>query len=410
MPSFFYTALDPRGKTVKGTISGATITEAARTLRSWGLSITALEEAGDPDEGASAPSPDLLTSLSFVTQADVVLLLKQMAAMLRSGISLVPTLSLLERQTSRRKLKFILARLRSEVETGKPLSEAMALFPRTFPSLLISMVKVGETTGLLETSLERVAALWEEKLGLFRRILSTLIYPALVFAAALGAVAFLVGYVVPKLTPFVKSMGGKLTWNVEILLAAGASFPVLAPKIFAGVALVAGLFGLLHYLPGPRYYLDLAKLRLPLIGSVFTSALVVHFARTFSLLLESGVPVLDSLRITEESASNYAAKKVLREMAERVLEGENLSAPLLNATRVFPPVVGTSVRVGEETGGVDTSLAMVARMYQELLEVRLKQLVNLIEPALIIFLGGIVAFVASAMICAIISSYGRLAG
>ncbi len=330
--------------------------------------------------------------------------------MLRSGISLVPTLSLLERQTSRRKLKFILARLRSEVEEGKPLSEAMSLFPRTFPSLLLSMVKVGETTGLLETSLERVAALWEEKLGLFRRILSTLLYPTLVFAAALGAVAFLVGYVVPKLTPFVKSMGGKLTWNVELLLAASASFPTLAPKILAVAGLVAAVFALLHCFPGPRYYLDLTKLRLPLIGSVLTSALVVHFARTFSLLLESGVPLLDSLRITEESTSNYAAKKVLREMAERVLEGENLSAPLLNATRVFPPVVGTSVRVGEETGGVDTSLAMVARMYQELLEVRLKQLVNLIEPSLIIFLGGIVAFVASAMICAIISSYGRLAG
>jgi type IV pilus assembly protein PilC len=204
-------------------------------------------------------------------------------------------------------------------------------------------------------------------------------------------------------------MGGKLSWNVELMIALAEGFPIYAPKILLGIGIAAGIIVICYLLPTTRYYIDLFKLHLPLFGTVFQYALVYHFTRVLSVLLESGVPILDALRIIDESTGNHAAKRVIQEMAERVLRGDDLSAPLLKATNVFPPVVGTSVRVGEETGSIDSSLSMIADMFRDLLETQLNRLVAFVEPALILFLGALVGFVASTMVSAIISSYGRLA-
>lgn len=412
MPRFNYEALDLRGKPVQGSLTVTTITEAATVLRSRDLVITKLHEQEPADEhstASGAPEEDILMRLGVVKQNDIVIIFKQMAAMLRSGITLVVTLSLLAEQTKKRKLKHILSVLQREVEAGRVLSEAMSIFPRTFPKYITSMIQVGEATGLLEESLDSVISLMEERIHISRRVITSLIYPTIVLLAVPAAAVFLIWYVFPRMMPFITSMGGKLSWNVELMIALAEGFPIYAPKILLGIGIAAGIIVICYLLPTTRYYIDLFKLHLPLFGTVFQYALVYHFTRVLSVLLESGVPILDALRIIDESTGNHAAKRVIQEMAERVLRGDDLSAPLLKATNVFPPVVGTSVRVGEETGSIDSSLSMIADMFRDLLETQLNRLVAFVEPALILFLGALVGFVASTMVSAIISSYGRLA-
>jgi len=342
MPRFNYEALDLRGKPVQGSLTVTTITEAATVLRSRDLVITKLHEQEPADEhstASGAPEEDILMRLGVVKQNDIVIIFKQMAAMLRSGITLVVTLSLLAEQTKKRKLKHILSVLQREVEAGRVLSEAMSIFPRTFPKYITSMIQVGEATGLLEESLDSVISLMEERIRISRRVITSLIYPTIVLLAVPAAAVFLIWYVFPRMMPFITSMGGKLSWNVELMIALAEGFPIYAPKILLGIGIAAGIIVICYLLPTTRYYIDLFKLHLPLFGTVFQYALVYHFTRVLSVLLESGVPILDALRIIDESTGNHAAKRVIQEMAERVLRGDDLSAPLLKATNVFPPVV-----------------------------------------------------------------------
>jgi type IV pilus assembly protein PilC len=214
MPRFNYEALDLRGKPVQGSLTVTTITEAATVLRSRDLVITKLHEQEPADEhstASGAPEGDILMRLGVVKQNDIVIIFKQMAAMLRSGITLVVTLSLLAEQTKKRKLKHILSVLQREVEAGRVLSEAMSIFPRTFPKYITSMIQVGEATGLLEESLDSVISLMEERIHISRRVITSLIYPTIVLLAVPAAAVFLIWYVFPRMMPFITSMGGKLS-------------------------------------------------------------------------------------------------------------------------------------------------------------------------------------------------------
>jgi type IV pilus assembly protein PilC len=365
LPRYSYEAFDSSGKTVRGIISGGNIAESAAALRKQDLFITTLNEQAEPT-AETTPAP------SF-------------------------------------KLKFILSSIRRDVELGKSLTGALERFPRIFPPVFTTILKTGEATGLLDTAMERAAGLWEEKLALRRQIVSSTAYPALILATAIGAVIFMVSYVIPRIVPFLESMGGKLPWNTRLLIALADNFPAVAPKVGIGLGIAAGVLALTHRLPAARYFLDRGKLLLPFVGPVFQYALIIQFARTLSLLINSGIPVVEALRLTGEGTGNTAAKRVIDRMIEHVLYGENLSEPLLEATNIFPPMVGNMVRVGEETGNVDSSLSMVADIYNEMLQTHLKRMAVLIEPVLILFLGGLVAFVAYALISAIIASYGRFA-
>ncbi|MGO0122395.1 type II secretion system F family protein [Desulfothermobacter acidiphilus] len=411
MPQFRYQALDPGGRRVRGEVAAADTSQAASQLRGQGLLVTELREIGPsaaPQLGAAREQGELLARLSLVRQGEVVLCLKQLAALVRAGVSLTLSLTILERQTKNRKLRYVLRRVREEVEGGTPLSEAMAQH-RIFPSLATSLLRTGEASGLLDVSLERATRYWEEKLSLQRRVISGIIYPTIVFVAAIGAAIFLIAYVIPRLIPFLQEMGGDLPWNTMLLIRVGEVVPPNLPKI--GLALLVFLVLILVSLRVPflRYYLDRYKIYLPVLGEVFQYALVVHFAKTLALLLQSGVSMIESLRTTRETINNLALKRLLLQVEEAVLAGESLSTPLLQAGAFFPPMVGNMVRVGEETGGVDGALEMLAGVYQELLETKIERTLAMIEPMLIVAMGGMVAFVAAALIGAILASYGSMA-
>ena len=354
------------------------------------------------------PKPDLLARLSMVKQGEVVFCLRQLAYLIKSGVSIVSSLFLLADQTKNRKLKYILACVRRDVEAGRPLSEAMARFPKTFPLMVTSVLKTGETSGLIDTAMDRVAAYWEERLTRLRKILSSLLYPAIVLLVTCGVVAFMISYVIPRIVPLLEVLGGELPWNTMLLVSIGEnSAAILAQTgILAVILIVAG--GILYCVPQTRYLIDRYKLRLPLIGPIFQYAIVTHFARTLALLVSSGVSIVESLTATRATIKNRFVQRSVDQMTEMVLYGENLSAPFFRAGSVFPAMVGTMIRVGEETGAVDGALTSVAEIYDQMLQSRIEKMTTLIEPALIVTLGGMVAFVASALIGGILASYGTL--
>ncbi|RKQ88628.1 type II secretion system F family protein [Brockia lithotrophica] len=407
MPQFRYRALDAGGRAIRGEVTAADPSQAASLLRRQGLLVTELREETD-----ARPRPQEEGGLSGwvpVRQGDVLLTLKQLASLLRAGVSLSVSLSVLERQTRNARLRRILREVREAVEGGTPLSEALARH-RVFPKLVSSLVQTGETSGLLDVSLERATRYWEERMALRRRILSGVLYPAIVFVAAIGEAVFLIAYVIPKILPLLQELGGELPWNTLLLIRIGEVVPPNLPKIgLAALALVG--FGVLSFrVPSLRYYAERVLFSLPVLGEILRYSLIVQFATTMALLLQSGVSMLESLRATRETIGNTVLRGLLSEMEAAVLEGKGLSETLQwpQAGALFPPMVGSMVQVGEETGGIDGALEMLAGVYGELLETKIARALSLLEPMLLVVMGGMVAFVASALIGAVLASYGAI--
>lgn len=415
VPEYAYEGINAGGKRIRGKVSGASISEAGVGLRRRGLMLTSLREVEeDPGQAAAAPAAlnlsSLLTRLSRVKSYDVVLLLRQLAALIKAGVPIVLSLSILENQSTNRRMKKILASVRQEVEAGNPLSEAMQQFPRVFPPTVTYIIKTGETSGLLDTAIEQVTGYWEERMALKQQIVTSMIYPVIVLLVSIGVVGFIIGYVIPQMMSFLAEMGGDLPWTTQFLVDIGENVSTRLPQIGIGLG-AAVLAGVLIYLwPAGRYFIDRHIIKVPVIGVIFQYSSIVFFARTLAMLIGSGIPIVEALRATRDSISNRAVKKVIDEMEESVLAGENLSDPLLKGVKMFSPMVGNMVKVGEETGGVDSSLALVAEIYAKLLESRIKKMISLIEPALLVLLGGIVGFIAVALVGAILASYGSAAG
>ncbi len=418
MPRYSYQAVNRDGKTARGALAAGSLAEAAAVLRGQGLVITGIKEQEQKEQKrreaaktAAAPAVnlnDLLIKLGRVKQSEVVILLWQMAALIAAGVSIVTSLAVLEEQSSNRRLKFILASVRRDVESGKSLSDAMIKFPKTFPAMVTSILKTGESSGLLDTAMERIATYWEERLELLRKIISSLLYPVIVLVVALAVIVFMVSYVLPQVVPLLESLGSEMPWTTKFLVSLADHASGNLDKLGLGLGGLVLMVAVFYYLPAGRYFIDRYKTRLPLLGPIFQYTVVVHFAKTLSLLVGSGVSILDALRATNDTIGNTAVRRVVDRMADRVLRGENLSDPLLKAGNYFPPMVGNMVRVGEETGSVDSSLVMVADIYAKLLQSRIDKMISLIEPILLVGLGGMVGFIAAAMIGAIVSSYGSV--
>ncbi len=414
MPVYVYEGIDTGGRTIRGRVEEGSLSGAGAELRRRGLMITSLTETGGPDVDGSIPEPPdlnlILTKLSRVKKSDVFFLLRQLASLIKAGVSIVLSLSILEKQTPSRRMKYILSSVRREVEAGNPLSDAMGQFPAVFPPMVTNIIKTGEVSGLLDVAIERIAIYWEEKLALRQQIITSVIYPVIVLLVSTGIVFFIISYVIPTISGFLETMGGELPWTTQLLLFIGNNVSSRLFEIVSGmVILVSAVAGAL-LLPAGRYFIHRHMLRLPLLGAVFQYSNIVFFAKTLSMLINSGVSIVEGLKSTRDSIGNTAVKKIIDVMIERVLAGENLSSPILKEGGIFPPMVGTMVKVGEETGGIDSSLSMVADIYAKLLESRIKRMVNLIEPVLLIVIGGIVAFIAVSLVGAILSSYGTVPG
>ncbi|HHP50421.1 MAG TPA: type II secretion system F family protein [Moorella mulderi] len=409
MPLFVYEGVGPGGRRLKGVLEGEDPGEVASRLRRRGIMVTSLEEK-DERRGAALGTGDLLARITPVRQGEVVLCLRQMGSLIKAGVPVVTTLRTLEEEMPNPRLRHTLRLIREEVERGVPLSRAMARFPRIFPAMVTSLVEAGEITGLMDVALERVTAYWEERLALARQVISSSLYPALVFLASIGVAVFLIVYVIPKLVPFLTSMGGELPPQTKLLVALGEKGPRYLPSIGKGVLLFLGCLILGFRIPQTRYYLDLIRLHLPLLGPVFRHALVVHFAKTMGLLVGSGIPIVEAIKATQGTIGYLPVCQALEEVHRRVLRGETLSQLLSRFRYFFPPMAASILRVGEEGGTLEGALLMVGDTYDQMLRDSIQRLMTMIEPLLLVFMRGMVAFVAASLIGAILAAYSTLGG
>lgn len=346
-----------------------------------------------------------LVRLTPVKQAELIMMLKQLSALIASGMALVPSLHIMEEQVTNRKLRVTLRRMRQEIEQGKSLSEAFDGFPRIFPVTVRSTIRVGETSGLLETAMEQITQFMEEQSAIRGGVVTALIYPAIVFVATMGLLVFMVLVVIPQIIPFLEMMGGEMPWNTRLLIDVTEFAGKNARS--GGLALVAAglLIFVLQKTRLGRYRLDLLKTRMPLFGFLIHNSIIVQFAKTMHLLVSSGVPLVEALTSAREIDKNSVIRRAIDMCISGVLQGESLSEPMRKAAYIFPPLVRSMVKVGEETGTMDASLKRIGDIHYSLLQSYIKRLNATLEPVLLLFLGGMVGFVAAAMIGGIIAGY-----
>lgn len=390
--TFTYKALDRRGATTIGEIAGDSKAAVAAQLRLRGLTVV------DVAQKRSAMTVDgVFERFKRVKAREMTVLARQLATMVSSGLSLLRALYVLEEQTPNPKLAQVIGEVRMDVEAGLSLSQSMAKHPQVFNRLFVSMVQAGETGGNLEEVLERVAIQLEKDDNLRRTVRSAMVYPALIGTFALGVLVAMVAFIIPIFAEMFSDLGGDLPALTAFMIGVSDAMRAYWYAFIAVPAVLVYGFRRWKRTEAGQLTWDRMRLRAPMkIGDIVRKIAVARFARTLGTLTASGVPILQALEITAQTAGNRVISDPMREVAERVKEGQSLAAPLAKAG-VFPSMVTQMLAVGEETGALDKMLHKLADFYDDEVTAMLKALTSIIEPLMMIMVGAIVGLVVIAM-------------
>ena len=409
MPVFEYKARDRQGNLIAATMEAANQRDVAASLRDKGYFISEIKSPKSGLQG-EIKLPKWLDIGSIPTVRDVTLFSRQFATVINAGLPVVQSLSILQRQAAKQGMKDALKKVREDVETGLPLSDSLAKFPRLFNKLYIYLVRAGEISGNLDGILERIAAYLEKQAALRGKIKTALTYPTVVLVIALAVTYFLLTGIVPQFASILDQLGGDLPSITRVLIMV-SDFLRFQWYILLGV-IVATVVGISIYYrtDNGRHVIDRVLLRIPVIGNLVQKTAIASFSNTFGLLLRSGVNIIESLEITKGTAGNAIVEDVLDETKEAVQRGEQISHTLNRYPRVFPPLVSSMVAIGEETGAVDSMLEKIAQFYEREVDEAVDSLTAALEPALIVFLGIVVGFIVAGMFLPMFSIIGQLSG
>ncbi len=393
MPVVFeYKVRDAQGRLLAGSIEAEGVAAAAARLRSMGYLPVQIQ----PRREEVLKKEIHIPIGRAVKVKDLAVFSRQLATMVSSGLSLLRALTILEEQTENRFLARVVGQVRAEVEKGTALSVALSRHPKVFSNLYVSMVKAGETGGILDSVLQKLAETLEADLSLRQKIKSAMTYPAVVFVLVMVVLAAILLFVVPIFRGLYAELGGTLPLPTRVLLGVSA----LVTRfwyLWFGAALALGV-GMRRYVAtsSGRYQLDVLKLRLPIFGKLFQKTALSRFARTLGVLLRSGVPILQALDIVAETVNNGVVSRAVRDVQASVGQGESIAKPMAGH-KVFPPMVVQMVAVGEETGAVDSMLEKISHFYDQEVEAAVAALTSLIEPLLIAFMGAVVGGIVVAL-------------
>jgi type IV pilus assembly protein PilC len=394
MAKYAYKALNKEGKQVFGIVQADSQALAINDVRSLGLFPTSIKEATKRDERRARKEKGGLSELYFggVRQKQIVIMTRQLSTLIDAGLPLLRSLNVLVAQLKPSKLRDILREVSSDIQGGSTFSEALAKHPKQFDRLYVNMVRAGEVGGMLEVVLQRLAVFMERRAALKRRVKSAMIYPIAVILIATGIVGFLLVKVVPVFAEIFEEFGAELPMPTQILIEAGdfmvynwwmliviVCWTIIGIKLLMKVQLIGRI-------------MDRIFLKMPLIGDLVTKVAVARFARTLGTLITSGVPILQALKITRETIGNTVVQYAVDKVHDSIKEGDTIAAPL-DETKVFPAMVVNMIDVGEETGSLDAMLVKVADIYDAEVEAAVDAMLALMEPAIIIILGGIIGFI-----------------
>jgi type IV pilus assembly protein PilC len=388
MPSFRYEAIDENGNIVRGTIRAETEREVVERLAQENRRVIYIGEEREAERGKG-------WRLLFgkVKERDLLVFTRQLATLLRAGVSIIRSLDSLRDQTLNPTLRDIIQQVRNDVMGGMSLADALARHPKVFSPLYVSMVRVAEATGNMGDVLNRIASFIDHEMTIKGRIKGALVYPALVLTVALAVLIVLFFFVMPTFKSIFSEMGAELPMITRIAM----SFTDWLLRWWFAIPLVILAIFLFYYvyrrIPSGRYQIDLLKLKLPLFGQLSQKMALSRFARTFSTLLGAGVPMLRALEIVRDVVGNSVFSAAVSALRESVRDGYKLSSLMANYG-IFPSMVVQMVDTGEESGNLPDMVEQVAIFYDEEVDRSIKALLSLMEPVMIILLACVVGFIA----------------
>jgi general secretion pathway protein F len=398
MPAFRFEAIDQAGKSQTGVLDADSARSARSQLRTQGLTPLVVEAAGSRTRGERKQRLSLGKRLS---QREQAILTRQLASLLIAGLPLGETLSVLTEQSERDYIRELMAAIRAEVLGGHSFANALAEHPRDFPEIYRALVAAGEHTGKLGLVLSRLADYIEQRNALKQKIVLAFTYPAIVTLIAFGIVTFLLSYVVPQVVNVFASTKQSLPFLTIAMMALSGFVRNYWWAMLIGVIAISWFIKQLLARPGPRMAFDRWLLTAPLLGKLVRGYNTVRFASTLAILTAAGVPILRALQAAGETLSNRAMSENVDDAIIRVREGTSLSRALGN-TKTFPPVLVHLIRSGEATGDVTTMLDRASEGEARELERRTMFLTSLLEPLLILAMGGIVLVIVLAVMLPII--------
>ena len=400
MATYVFKAMDLAGVQAKGEVEAESKQAVAEQLKERGLVVV--------DIATKYRSKEInLELFSRVNAKDLAVASRQLATMVTSGMSIMRALQVLETQTGSKMLKEAVAGVRHDVEAGLLLSDAMGRHPRVFGPLYVAMVRAGETGGVLEECLMRVADQLEKDAALRRQVRAAMIYPAIVITFAVTVLLALVAFLIPVFVGVFKQFPGKLPALTQFMV--NFSHIVTHQWYLLILFLVGAVGGFIAMKRNQRArQWDAFKLRIPMkIGEVVQKVAIARWSRTLSALTSAGVPIMQAIEITGKTAGNAVIEKSMGDVITSVKSGGTISAPLKDCP-AFPPMVAQMVGVGEETGALDSMLAKIADFYDSEVEAAVKALTSIMEPVMIIFVGGIVGVIVISMYLPLFSIYNSI--
>jgi type IV pilus assembly protein PilC len=387
---FNYVAVDSTGNEVKGIIEGKSKEDVIKSLKMRKMTVKEVKRDFKSIEISFGNS---------VTEEDIVIITRQLSTMISAGLPIMKALDIIANQASKKSIRNMFEDVKSQIEQGAPFSKGLERYRDIFGDLYINMVRAGEAGGLLDTILDRLAGYMEKAISLKRKVKSAMMYPSIVLAVAVIVVWGLMVFIIPKFKEMYEGFGGTLpaltqfTINLSNFLSSWYGGGVIFTFIIISVISIR-----LTYKKSDRgrYVLDQMMLRIPKIGDLLRKVAVSKFSRTLGTLLSSGVPILDALDIVAKTSGNKVIEKHLLKSKLDIESGKNIVYPLEKAG-VFPPMVTQMIAVGEETGAIDQMLTKIADFYDDEVDRAVEGLTKLVEPMLMIFVGGAVGFVIIAM-------------
>ncbi|MBO4441249.1 type II secretion system F family protein [bacterium] len=386
MPFFKYAGVNKRGETVKGSVDAEDEKGARQALSAQGIRVDTISKDWTKIElGGGGMKPK-----------ELVIFTRQFATMINAGLSIIQGLEILAAQSETPYFRSVLRKVKNSVEEGKSLSESLKSHPKVFSDLYVSLVAAGEVGGILDTIMDRLAIFLEKNAAINAKIKSAMKYPAVILVATIGITIVLLYWVVPTFSTMFLSAGQQLPGLTQVIVDLSEW---MKHNIFYVIIAIVGLIVVYKVLmknPQLRFARDKYLLVAPIVGDLIRKSAVARFTRTLGTLVSSGVPLVDGLESVSRTSGNLMIEKSILYVRTKVTEGSDMTTPLTEAG-VFPSMVVQMIGVGEATGAMDTMLNKIADFYEEEVDVAIDGLTSMIEPILMVFIGGIVGTMMVAM-------------
>lgn len=403
MTEFAYIGKDTHEKAISGTIEAESRDAAVANLIKRGVTVQTVKPAKAGGMNANIKLP----GSGKIKTKTLVVFTRQFSTMVSAGVPMMRALTTLQEQAAQPTFKEVLGKVSADVQGGVSLSEAFAKHPKVFSSVYVNMVKAGESGGILDQIMNRLATQVEKDAHIKAKFKSAMVYPAVVVAVAIGAVGFLMVGVVPKLAGILEGAGGELPMMTQVVL--GLSKFMTNQWYVLLIGIVLAVFGFKRFTATPKgkYTWHKLLLRVPIFGNIILKVNVARFARTFSSLLTAGVTVIDALDVTSKSLTNLVIQKGLQDAIQGIKDGGNI-ADSLDKSKILPAIIIQMTAVGEETGKLGEVLDKVAEFYEDEVDQVTDSIASIIEPILIVGLGGIVGLIVMSVLGPIISIQGSV--